>query len=360
MAVLYREVDPAKLEALVRASPFLTRGFALTTLLALATLGLWWARGRGILNETPAVLLLGLLVAADEMRIDHVFIQTIDPSAFLQADPNVRFLMDRADSEPPFRVLSMFQNGQDVTPGMHGLDLVGGHHPNDLGRYRELIGMEGSGLPEHIVPEFNPNVMRILNIRYLLWPEAQYGPINGAEPLNTTTLADGRPYASIYPYPGLPRARIVGEAVVVSDDRTLATVLGAEGTYDPALQTVLTEPPPIELGGAGVTGSATWVERTPNRLVLEVEASGPALLVLSENWFPSWRASVDGDPVRVLRADHTLRAVAVPSGNHRVEMWYESSLLRLSAGLSAACVLVLGIVAGAGARRGRHRKKAGE
>jgi hypothetical protein len=308
---------------------------------AAVTWGLWLARVRGVVGATTVVVGLTLLVAVDGLRVNDAFVQTLDPRAFLEPDPNVQYLMGRAEVEPPFRVFSMMQNGQDVAPGMHGLELAAGHHPNDLARYREVIGMVGSGIPENLAL-FHPNVMRLLNVSYVLWPDAQYGELEGADPVSRTLLAEGVPYASVYPYPALPRARLVGEALVVGEDRTLAAILGEGGfDYDPARQTVLTEPPPLELAGGEVEGGVTWVERTPNRLVLEVSSSGPALLVLSENWFPAWMASVDGAPVSVLRADHTLRAVPVPEGTHRVEMWYESDLLRASAGVSAVCVLVL-------------------
>ena len=63
-------------------------------------------------------------------------------------DPTTRFLEERMASEDPFRVFSMAGgNGQDVKPAMFGLELAAGHHPNDLGRYRELIGMTESTQP---------------------------------------------------------------------------------------------------------------------------------------------------------------------------------------------------------------------
>jgi uncharacterized membrane protein YfhO len=40
--------------------------------------------------------------------------------------------------------------------------------------------------------------------------------------------------------------------------------------------------------------------------------------VLSDNYYPGWRAYIDGSPTRVLRANHTMRAVRVPAGHHVV------------------------------------------
>ena len=197
--------------------------------------------------------------------------------------------------------------------------------------------------------------MRTLNIRYILWPDDEFGPLGleGVTPLSQLQYADGQIARSVYAYPGLPRARLVGEAIVVPEERTMETVLDV-AAYNPALQVVLNEEPPFQLGGPGVEGTVSWVERTPNRLALDVTAAAPAILVLAENWFPAWQATVDGEPSPVLRADMSLRAVAVPAGSHRVELRYASPLLRWSVATSVVCGLVLLGCGALGARRGRR------
>lgn len=58
------------------------------------------------------------------------------------------------------------------------------------------------------------------------------------------------------------------------------------------------------------------------RVALTAELACAGVLVLSDNWFPGWKATLDGHPVPILVADGALRAVAVPAGTHRVEMRY--------------------------------------
>ncbi len=52
--------------------------------------------------------------------------------------------------------------------------------------------------------------------------------------------------------------------------------------------------------------------------------------MLAENWFTPWHATVDGDPVELLRVNHTLRAVPVGPGESTVALTYASSSLRNS------------------------------
>lgn len=344
-ALLDPGLGDAENRALAALRPHMRAGFFTVLILGAATWGVWWALARGAIGAAVGCGFLMLLVTADEMRIDAPFIQTLSFSTWAAPDANDRFLDDRSGVEDPFRVLSMDRGGQDVDPAMYGLDLAAGHHPNDLARYRELIGMEGSGIPENLL--FHPNVLAILNVRYIVWPESAYGPfpIEELEPISEAQAPNGA-VNTLHRYPGLPRARIVGSALVVPEDATVETILDLDA-YDPAVTTVLNQRAPIELGGSEVRGEVTWVERTPDRVVLDVEATGPGLLVLADNWYPAWTAYVDGEPTAVLRADHALRAVPVEAGPQRVEFRYESDLLRSSITVSLVSLLILlGVVVG--------------
>jgi hypothetical protein len=290
------------------------------------------------------------LVALDEGRIDAAFIQTLDFYQWSEADPNIRALLERErGSDEPYRLLSFARAGQDVLPAMHGIELAAGHHPNDLSRYRELIGMVGSGLPRNLL---NPNVRRILNVRYILWPDLELGASPDGPVVSRTQLADGRAYQTLLSDNGLPRARLLADAVVKDDGQAVEYIMSVE--HDPATEVVLAEPPPIDLAGGEVAGSVTWVERGPDRHQLRVESDRPALLVIADNWFPAWRARVNGDDTEVLRAYHSLRAVPVPAGSSTVEMWYESTLLRRSLLLSVIVMTALLATWAFAAWRGRE------
>ena len=90
------------------------------------------------------------------------------------------------------------------------------------------------------------------------------------------------------------------------------------------------------------TGRVEWVEREVNAQTLQVETSGPALLVVSDNYYPAWTATIDGERTPVLRANLAVRAVRVPTGNHEVRFEYRSPMLR--AALWTTIVSLLGAV----------------
>ena len=355
--VVYPEIDARRLQLLQAHLPNIVRGASEAVLLVAAAVGLIW----GIVSRRiPAKLgLAGLivLVAVDALRIDRAFVETLDFHQWAQPDANIRTILDReADDGAPYRLLSLARGGQDVTPAMHGIELAAGHHPNDLARYRELIGMVGSGLPRNLL---HPNVRSILNVEYILWPDLELGAAPDGPVLSRTQLGDGRVYHTLLADQGLPRARLVGEAVVRDDAEAVAYIMSE--AHDPTAEVVLAREPPVALAGGPVEGTVRWMEREIDHMTVEVTSDRPALLVVADNWFPAWRATVDGEEAEVLRAYHTLRAVPVPTGASTVEMWYESTLLEASRWLSLLVLTAL-LVAGALGlrRRGPGRETAEE
>jgi hypothetical protein len=326
-SVVNTEADPARLDRLQVLEPFISRGAWIAFLLAAATAGVAWALRRGILAPTAVVGLVALLVVVDEFRVSDGFVQVIDFHQWSAPDPNTQAVLSlEADSPEPYRLLSMRDgNGQDIRPALHGIELAGGHHPNDLARYRELIGMSGSSAPANLLE--SANIRRLLNVRYILWPDAQFGSLEGPV-VSRTALPDGRPYESILAESGLPRARLVGSAVVQSDADAVAYMLSP--AFDPVREVVLAEPSPVALDGEPPNGTVTWVSRSPNRLELSVTTERAALLSIADNWFPAWRATVDGVDTPVLRAYHTLRAVPVAPGAHTVVLEYHADDVALS------------------------------
>lgn len=348
--------------ALQTLSPYIVRGSLVAVGIVATICGAFWALRAGYLAPAGLAAILSVVVAADAMRVDDPFIQTADPRELTVPDPNIQFLLNQQQvwGTEPFRVLSLVGGGQDVGPAQFGLEQAAGHHPNDLARYRELIGMEGSGLPENLwSPEtgaFNPNVLQLVNAAFLIWPDAQFGAIEGPEAVSRFTLPDGRVVSSVYPLPTLPRAHLVTDVLVREEDAQVPTLVSE--SFDPATQVVLGEPPPVVLDGVPADGEVTWEVRTVNHMRLQVESDREALLVLSENWYPGWKAFVDGEEVPVLRANHTFRAIPVSAGTSAVEFRYESSLLRLSLLISLFSVLVMSVPLVLGVVERRRRRRA--
>ncbi|MCG6954718.1 MAG: YfhO family protein, partial [Gemmatimonadetes bacterium] len=147
-SVIYRDIGERQLQALATLEPFIVRGAFIAAVLAICASALAWAVRRHYLAPTALIAGLVVLVVVDEARIDGSFIQVMDFQDFATPDPNIKALLDREKDDPePYRLLDFQDKAQDDLPAMFGIELAAGHHPNDLARYRELIGMVGSELP---------------------------------------------------------------------------------------------------------------------------------------------------------------------------------------------------------------------
>jgi hypothetical protein len=74
---------------------------------------------------------------------------------------------------------------------------------------------------------------------------------------------------------------------------------------------------------------------------LEKVESPSAFLVLSEAWFPGWRAALNGKPHPMWRANGVLRGMSVPAGRHEVKMVYAPTEFRMGTFVSLLSVASL-------------------
>jgi hypothetical protein len=147
----------------------------------------------------------------------------------------------------------------------------------------------------------------------------------------------------------LPETYLVRGARVEADVAALRLL--SQGA-DPRAQVLLASGPPSE--GHGLAGWSRVIERHADRVTIEVEASAPCWLVVTDGYSAGWRAHVDGGRVPVQRANVLFQAVPVGAGRHLVELRYVPRGLLLGAALTAATALVLAKVAGSALkRRGR-------
>lgn len=114
----------------------------------------------------------------------------------------------------------------------------------------------------------------------------------------------------------LPRARWVPEAIVVPDAVSVLRRLSA-ARDDPRAVLLLEAPPPSGfLGAPSATPGRVTIERNePERVTLRVSAPTRGFVQLADQYYPGWRATVNGEPAAILRADFLFRAVEVPAGN---------------------------------------------
>jgi hypothetical protein len=99
---------------------------------------------------------------------------------------------------------------------------------------------------------------------------------------------------------------------------------------------------------ASQPGTATITEYAAEQVSVETQSAAPALLVLSDAFYPGWTATVDGAPAAILPANVLFRGVYVPAGAHTVTFDYEPTGWRLGLVLAAGGLLLALLAVSAG------------
>jgi hypothetical protein len=244
---------------------------------------------------------------------------------------------------------------------VHGIRSVTGYHGNEIGRYRQL---ERSGVgPNGTTPAtLSPAFWRHENTRFLY--------TNAPVPDSQLTLLVGPVKNSsgstvyLYRLPGdNPYAWVATAMTRASDADVHGAVLDPRfdpqriAVFDSAAPLAITPPTALPAPSA-ITASTSSYGPGRASLVLSAPASAGSALVVSENYFPGWRASVDGRPVPVYRADFNLLGLALPTGATRVELTFHDPGVDTGSMITVTALILAALAVGAGIFQERKRRVA--
>ena len=99
------------------------------------------------------------------------------------------------------------------------------------------------------------------------------------------------------------------------------------------------EPSVPACGRQGLPQKVEFISESNNRLALQVGVAEDSLLVLSDTYYPGWKAFVDGEKTKIYRADYTFRAISLNAGAHRVEFVYDPISFKLGVGATILGIL---------------------
>jgi hypothetical protein len=192
-------------------------------------------------------------------------------------------------------------------------------------------------------------------VKYLLVTAAAEQAIPGFHKLMgpvAITAGQGGDSAVMYQRDSEPfYARVVAGALKLPEDQIINTV---NDSRFPVGRVVLypesTSVAPAPLKGAlpePSPATATVDEWAPGRMKIAIRGTDPrpTYLLVAENWYPDWKATVDGKSVGTLRGDYALISVPLPPGARQVSLEFVSAayqtgrLVTLLALLATAALL---------------------
>ena len=265
------------------------------------------------------------------------------------------------DQDPQYRVLDITVNVFNSSVPSYRHKNVGGYSPAKLQRYQDLI-------ERYLTPEIN-GIYKALGEAETLDDIAAHmaGNTPVLNALNTRYLIVDEKYPPVENYGAFGPAWFVDSVVeAATPDEELALI----GTVDLRAQAVvnarsfaaaqddrkgvvLEDRKGVALDGIihseGVNchserseESIEMTSYTPNEVRYKYTSATNRVAVFSEVYYPNgWKATVDGQPLDIFRADWTLRGALLPAGEHEIIMRFAPSSYKTGATVSLIASLLL-------------------
>jgi hypothetical protein len=285
-------VEPMPLRAFIISGVLATTGMLL--------LGLWligWLWTHDAPQATRwALVLTCLFVVFDVWRVGTPII-TVSPIAI---DPLWAGAQTHIPSGADARVVSPV--GMDNLASVTGLYNVTGYDPLPVETYRKLQAMSDPGDP-------TTPVNTLLGVKYLLATKPYDKPN-----WKLIGIVDSGIYYQRQD--AFPRAWVASSAVVEPNDDAVRQHI-VSGKED--LQATVYIDHAVTCPAAG--GTATITDYQNDNVSIQTAGNG-GWLVLSDQNYPGWQATVDGQPQPIIRTDTVFRGVCVPAGDHVVTFNY--------------------------------------
>ncbi|MFL5802173.1 MAG: YfhO family protein [Roseiflexaceae bacterium] len=347
--------------ALQRPNAFVPLALAFAS----AALLVWWSRRPP--GGRIQVLAVGL-VLLDMAAYAAAFNPTTDPQLYQRGPDSLAVL--RAD-HTLFRKATFINNNDldnrtaqetlAISWGMvYGIEDINGFNSLQSRRYTDyLFGPQvedvsyGYLMNEGLFQPGNP-VLSALNVKYLLVPAGLAPHIEYVPPRVPQGQAPriGSNFRQIYANKfvriyentqAYPRAYFVDRVRVERDPSVVlrtVTASGFDGRQEALIEAA--EPPALPRVSAAIApASVSFVRYTPNQITLLTSTGEARFLVLSEMYFPGWRAYVDGVETPIYQTNYLFRGVVVPSGQHTLVFAYRPTVVLVGAAVSLATLAIV-------------------
>jgi len=141
----------------------------------------------------------------------------------------------------------------------------------------------------------------------------------------------------------LPRVYTVNSVEVIKEDEPiLARLFSPE--FNPATTVILEKTiPQLPPTTSSVQDQVRILDYQNSQVIIMVDLPESKILVLTDNYYPGWQATIDGLPTKIYRANYSFRAISLPAGRHQVLFFYRPQSFIYGLCLSLLVLIIWGI-----------------
>ena len=298
----YMEALRADRLALLRTDTW--RGF----FFVVATAALLYFMAKRKLAPVWGLLMMSALVFVDLLAVSTRYFNPTSSYEKVTSMPYQPSASDRLlmrDSSAHYRIFPIRNPFNDNRSSTFHRS-VGGYHPAKLRRYQDIIehslSIEQAQLMEAAQQGLKPQgprpVSDMLNVKYFLFGPKAKNLLRNPSPCGPAWFVE-RLHLVEGPDEEIEALREINPCEEATWDTQAYP--SPDSTYD-------------------TRGDIQLQLYTPNQIRYQVQNKGKALLVMSEVYYPDWRAYVNGKEQEILRVNYLLRALELPSGSHQIRL----------------------------------------
>jgi len=302
------------------------------------------------LDPFKTKILILAFITIDLWVFGKNYIGMIDASWFLKKPQSVSFL---ENDKELFRILSVTQYSEspyqflgwkrDLSPLVSIREAIPPdanlifHIPTFSDRswfeggynFKRRNKLERWLLNEATDPIIIGKILGLFNVKYIL----TFSPVGGFEMEKKLEIDLGKQFLEklrIFENKQfMPRIYYTPEAKVITSESGLFTELSSYSFY-PAKTVLLEKPPKNPLPTLKTTLDEFQKENEikiekyeGGEIIIKTNLKNEGFLVISESFYPGWKATVDGVPQEILPANYLVKALEMTPGSHTVYLFYD-------------------------------------
>ncbi len=307
-----------------------------------------------------AICLVDMWIVNKRYLYDSMFVHPRGVEGIVKTEADEHILA-KSGTGRDYRVLNLTVSTFNDNTTSAFYSSVGGYHAAKLRRYQELVEehiakeipqiytalgeakldtvrmmAENSRFPIYDLSEVNTDalypVLNMLNTRWFILGAGEKGEVK--LPVENTAAYGNAWFVDNVKLVDNANAEI--EELHNVNPRHTAVV-------DKSFVSVLGD---VEALRSDSSDKVVQTELTSTTVKYDVESKNGGLVVFSEIYYPGWKATIDGAPAEIGRANYVLRAMTVPAGKHKIEMVYDPQSLHTTEAVAttAFILLVLGFL----------------
>lgn len=179
-------------------------------------------------------------------------------------------------------------------------------------------------------------LLNLLGVKYLIVKKGETKNIFGQK-----TFWEDANWAVKTNLDSLPRVYIVNNFEILTDQKSILKRLFDE-TFDYKKEVILEEKPKLQFEETVLFNEELDIKQYKENIVfITTSTTSNSLLVLSDNYYPGWKAYTDGKETKIYRANYTFRAIDLPKGKHIIKFNYEPKSFQAGVSLSILSAVIM-------------------